>query len=105
MENNEIMTSEIELAEIETTENTMDESESGFDFGKATVIALGLGALTALAVKVGKKVCEKVKPMITASRIKKLEKEGYLVYLANDDACEDADFVTESEVVEDESEE
>lgn len=86
MENNEIMTSEIELAEVATAEEAMESSEQGFDLAKAGLIALAIGATLVAAEKLGKVVYKKVKPMITASRIKKLEKEGYVVYYkANDD--------------------
>lgn len=115
MENNEIMTSEIntselENAEIETTDVSSYDSETGLDFGKAAVIVAGVCTLVGLTVKGAKKLYKKVNPIIkekiNENRKKKLEKEGYKVYGPDEfEANEDADFVVESEVVEDESEE
>lgn len=88
MENIEITTSEVETAAVNTAEveEATESSEQGFDLAKAGLIALAIGATLVAAEKLGKVVYKKVKPMITASRIKKLEKEGYVVYYkANDD--------------------
>lgn len=105
MENNEIMTNEIELAEIEAVEETTEDSEKGIDLGKAAGIALAIGISIAAADKLGKWIYRKVKPIVVANRIKKLEKEGYVVYMPEIEEETEDDFVTESEVIEDESNE
>jgi hypothetical protein len=69
-------------------------------------VAFTTGVIIAAVHSLCKWGYRKVKPIITANRIKKLEKEGFVVrkYEAEEE-IEDADFVAESEVVEDESEE
>ena len=100
MENNEIMTSEIELAEVNTAEEATESSEQGSDLGAAALLALGIGAACAAAISLGKFVYKKLEPKITANQIKKLEKKGYEVYkLAPeyDEPVEETDIAEESE--------
>lgn len=104
MENNEIMTNEIELTEIETVEETTDESEKGVDLGTAAVIALAIGGVSVAAVKLGKWIYGKVKPVLVANRIKKLEKAGYVVYMPEIEEEIEDDFVLESEEIEESTE-
>lgn len=98
MENNEIMTSEIELAEVNTAEETTDSSEQGFDVGVAVLATAAIGGIIAGAIKLGKVIYKKVEPVITENRIKKLEKKGYVVYKVEDEEpVEEADIAEESE--------
>lgn len=100
MENNEIMTSEIELAEVNTAEEATESSEQGVDVGVAVLAAAAIGGIIAGAIKLGKVIYKKVEPKITANQIKKLEKKGYEVYKLEpeyDEPVEETDIAEESE--------
>lgn len=97
MENNEIMTSEIELAEVNTAEEATESSEQGFDLGVAALLTASAGLIVAGAVKLGKVIYKKLEPKITANQIKKLEKKGYWVVPKDEEPVEEADVAEESE--------
>lgn len=100
MENNEIMTSEIELAEVNTAEEATESSEQGFDVGAAVLATAAIGGIIAVAIKLGKVIYKKVEPKITANQIKKLEKKEYEVYKLEpeyDEPVEETDIAEESE--------
>lgn len=113
MENNEIMTNEaktneIGLEEVETVEETTNESENGIGLVEGTVIVGAICAAVFGVVKGCKWVYKKVKPMIEENRTKRataiIEKAGGVVsYPKLEEELED-DSVFESEEIEESTE-
>ena len=88
MENNEVMMNEeVEMTNIEDVEiETAEKSGSGL-LGKIILGTLAVGAATAV-------ILHKTKDKRKARKIEKLRKEGYVVYMPEEEAVDtvEADF-------------